>query len=63
MEEKKTYAKGMTAGAYKHNFAKEHYDRVALNVPKGRKDEWKALAAAEGLSLSEWIIKKVEGRA
>ncbi len=63
MEEKKTYAKGMTAGAYKHNFAKEHYDRVNLNIPKGRKDEWKTLAAAEGLSLSEWIIKKVEGRA
>ena len=63
MEEKKTYAKGMTAGAYKHNFAKEHYDRVNLNIPKGRKDEWKAMAAAEGLSLSEWIIKKVEGRA
>ena len=63
MEEKKTDAKGMTAGAYKHSFAKEHYDRVALNIPKGRKEEWKALAAAEGLSLSEWIIKRVEGRA
>ena len=63
MEEKKTYAKGMTAGAYKHNFAKEHYDRVNLNIPKGRKDEWKVLAVAEGLSLSEWIIKRVEERA
>lgn len=63
MEEKKTYAKGMTAGAYKHSFAKEHYDRVALNVPKGTKEVWKERAAAEGLSLSEWIIKKVEERA
>lgn len=63
MEEKKTYAKGMTAGAYKHNFAREHYDRVSLNIPKGTKETWKERAAAEGLSLSEWIIKRVEGRA
>jgi len=63
MEEKKTYAKGMTESQYKHNFTKEHYDRINLNVPKGTKEVWKERAAAEGLSLSEWIIKRVEGRA
>lgn len=38
---------------------KENYERIALNVPKGTRDKWKALAAAEGKSLTEWIIERV----
>lgn len=38
---------------------KENYERIALNVPKGTREKWKSLAAAEGKSLTEWIIERV----
>lgn len=38
---------------------KENYERIALNVPKGTREKWKASAKAEGKSLTEWIVEKV----
>jgi len=34
-------------------------DRIEVNVPKGIKEAWQEQAKAEGLSLNEWIIKRV----
>lgn len=39
---------------------KDHYERVYLNLPKGRKDRWKALADRKGMSLNEFVVRCVE---
>lgn len=35
-------------------------DSVQIRVPKGKKEEYKALAASKGLSLNAYIIKLIE---
>ncbi len=45
---------------YKNNFAKENYDRIALNVPKGEKERLKQIAKQRGLSMTELIVKALE---
>lgn len=40
---------------------KANRERMELTLPKGLKDEWKAKADAEGVSLTQWIIKKCQG--
>ena len=45
---------------YQNEFNKNNYDRITVLVPKGKKAEWQAQAKAEGLSLSAWIIRKIE---
>ena len=42
-----------------NQWTRENRDRIELQVPKGTKDLWKAKAEAEGLTLTEWITKKV----
>lgn len=42
-----------------NQWTRENRDRIELQVPKGTKELWKAKAAEENLSLTEWIIKKV----
>ena len=37
------------------------YDRIELQVPKGTRDRWRALAEAEGKSLNAYIVSRVEG--
>lgn len=37
------------------------YDRIELQVPKGTRDRWRALAEAEGKSLTAYIVSRVEG--
>lgn len=44
---------------YKNDFNRKNYDHFNLMLPKGKKDEWKAQATAEGLSLNAWVIKAV----
>lgn len=44
---------------YVHEYSKEKYDRINLSCPKGTKDEWRAAADAEGLSLSAYVMKAV----
>ena len=47
--------------AYKAEFNKANYDRIELKIPKGKKADWTAKAKAAGMSLTEYIMKKVEG--
>lgn len=44
-----------------HEWISQNRDRMELTLPKGLKDEWKAKADAEGISLTQWIIKKCQG--
>lgn len=37
------------------------YDRIEITVPKGTRDRWRALAEAEGKSLTAYIVSRVEG--
>ena len=37
------------------------YDRIEVQVPKGTRDRWRALAEAEGKSLNAYIVSRVEG--
>lgn len=43
-------------------YQKSHYERVALSLPIGTKDEWKESAEVAGESLAEYIKKAVEMR-
>lgn len=43
-------------------YQKSHYERVALSLPIGIKDEWKKSADDAGESLAEYIRKAVEMR-
>ena len=54
--------KKFNSTAYKAEFNKANYDRIELKIPKGKKAEWKAKAKAEGLSLTAWITKQIEGK-
>ena len=52
------------SNAYRVEFAKQNYDRIVFDVPKGRKDDLKALAKQEGLSMSDLFktaIRKTYG--
>lgn len=40
---------------YRYEYKKKNYDRIALNVPKGKKSEYMQLAAAQGQSLNAVI--------
>lgn len=48
---------------YQNQYNKEKYDRLTLMLPKGKKDKWREQAKAEGLSLTAWIITKIEEEA
>lgn len=43
------------------DWKRNNKDRIAVEVPKGTRDIWRAQAKADGLSLNEWIIKKCQG--
>lgn len=38
-----------------HKYVKSNYDRLELTVPKGRKEEIKAFAAAQGETVNGFI--------
>lgn len=42
-----------------HKYVKSNYDRMELTVPKGRKDEIKAHAEAQGESVNGFINRAV----
>lgn len=50
-----------TSSEVKRRYNAKAYDEVRISVPKGEKDQWKALAEAEGLSLTAFIRQKVNG--
>ena len=43
-----------------HKYRAKMYDVIQTTVPKGKRDEYKALAAAHGLSLNAYIISLLE---
>ena len=45
---------------YKNDFNKQNYDRIAIMVPKGKKEEIKAAAKARGKSMNEFIVTALE---
>lgn len=51
---------GTAATNAKAKYNAKAYDRIALSVKKGKKEEYQKRAEAEGLSLSAWIIKKLD---
>ena len=55
MKKRKTY----TSPEVKNRWNAAHYDRVQLNLPKGGAAELKALAAAQGLTVSAYIRKLI----
>ena len=52
-DRKKQYAR-------QQKWERENYERVSLNLPKGKKAIWMAKAQEMGISLTEYIISKVE---
>lgn len=46
--------------AYQNEYIKEKYDRINLTVPKGEKERIKAKAAAQGMSVNEYINKLID---
>lgn len=45
---------------YVRKHQQEKLDDVRVRPPKGTKDRWKAAAAAQGVSLQQYIINAVE---
>ena len=43
-----------------YRYARKTYDTIVLNVPKGAKEEIKALAEAQGDSVNKYICKILE---
>lgn len=46
----------------KRKYNNKKYDRIAINVKKGRRDELKTIAAQNGESLNTFINKAIEQR-
>lgn len=44
-----------------NKYIKNNYDRIYLTAPKGKKEEYRKMAEAEGKSLNQFIIDKIEG--
>ena len=41
-------------------YLKEKRDKLGLNLPKGKKEEYKAFAESKGMSLTELFVKLIE---
>lgn len=41
-------------------YMKESRDKLTLNLPKGKKDEYKEYALSQGMSLTELIMQLIE---
>lgn len=42
------------------DYMKNNLDDIKIRVPKGKKDEYKALAASRGVSLTKLIVDMLE---
>jgi len=49
----------MNRTEYKNQHRKEHYDRIEFTLPKGEKGRIKAIAAALGMSVNEYLYALV----
>lgn len=45
---------------YIQAYNKQNYDRIELKIPKGKKAIWQEKARQAGMSLTEYITKKIE---
>lgn len=41
-------------------YKKEHCERIVMDIPKGKKELFKAQAAKRGLSLQAYIVSLIE---
>ena len=41
-------------------YRKNNIERITLDLPKGKKDEYKAKAESKGLSLTAYIVQLIE---
>ena len=41
-------------------YRKKSIERITLDLPKGKKDEYKAKAEAKGMSLTAYIVSLIE---
>ena len=48
---------------YKRKFNDDNYDRIYVSAPKGKKEEYKALAERNGMSLNALIIELLKEKA
>ena len=46
--------------AYDNEYRRQNYDRIAVQIPKGRKDALKAYADRHGETLNSLFVKAVE---
>lgn len=46
--------------AYNNAYAKEHYDKITIVVPKGTKGKFKDAAKESKLSVTQYILQAVE---
>lgn len=53
---------GKTSVKSVNKYIAKAYDRINFVMPKGRKDEIKEAAEAQGISASEWINKAIEAK-
>lgn len=44
-----------------NKYRSKAYDMIQIAVTKGTRDRWRALAEAEGKSLTAYIVGRVEG--
>lgn len=51
---------GKTSTASKRKYNEKAYDRIALTVPKGMKEHYKAVADTKGMSLNAYINRLLE---
>lgn len=51
---------GKAATVSKNKYKKKAYDRVEFCVRKGKKDFYRECAAAEGKSLSKFLVDRIE---
>lgn len=58
--ERKKVGSNFNSTEYKNKFTREKYDRIGIVVKKGRKEELKARAESQGLSLNEYINRLID---
>lgn len=45
---------------YKRQFNDDNYDRIYVSAPKGKKEEYKAFAEKQGVSLNGLIVELLD---
>lgn len=53
---------GKASTKAKNKYNAENYERISLNVPKGKKAEYQKRAESAGKSLNQFIIDCIEER-